>query len=223
MQVTCSCGKKIFFGEDPNEVQVCDRCGQTVSTTGPVEDKPSRGKRGSGPRGGGGGGGGGSGNDDEPPPLRRPKGRPPITTREQLYIASAQKSWRGLGCLVFLLIVVGATVATDYFLVYPVRELSCGHEGKEAYLFGALPFGHSCPGFEAIRYMDSARKALRRTPAMLYNMDSIRKHSDIGEPPASYVFDVYEDGSFTADAEEGSGLASYSMDFDGSVKRETSE
>ncbi len=217
MQVTCNCGKKIFFGEDPNEVQVCDRCGQTVRTTGPVEDKPSPGRRGSGFRPAVGGG------DDEPPPPRRPKGRPPISTREQLYIASDKGSRKGLGCLIFLLIVVGAAAGVDYFLVYPNSELNCGHGGKEAYLFGALPFGHSCPGLEAIRYMDSARRAMRRTPGMSYDMDSIREGSDIGEPPASYVFDVFDDGGFTADAEEGSGLASYSMDFDGGVKRETSE
>jgi len=220
MQVTCSCGKKLLFSDDPNEVQVCDRCGQTVRRTGPVADKPSPARRGSGLRGAVHGTG-----EEPPPPPRRPRGNPPITTREKLYIASARKSNKGLGCVVLLLVALAAAFAIDYFAVYPVRALPCGHVGKESYLFGLLPFGHSCEGLEAIRYMDRARQAFLDAPDMAADMDLIRNLAGLGEPPASYVITPYEDGSFTAmpKTEADPALAGYTMAPDGTVTREDAE
>ncbi len=214
VQITCNCGKKLFFGDDPNEVQVCDRCGQTISTSGPVEGKRPRARRSSDLHG-----------DDEPPPPRRPKGRPPISTREKLYIASARGSKKGLGCLIVLLVAFAAAFAVDYFMVYPRSELRCGHEGKESYLFGALPMGHSCEGLEAIRYMDRARKAFLNDGTMPLEMQAIQSRSGIDGPPEGtpYVFEVYEGGAFTAVPESGSGLARYTMEPDGSVTREGGE
>jgi len=219
MQVTCSCGKRLFFSDDPNEVQVCDRCGQTVSRTGPVADRPSPGRRGSGLRGAV------RDKGDEPPPPRRPRGKPPITTHEKLYIASAKKSRKGLGCFVFLLTALAAAFAIDYFIANPPHTLPCGHEGKESYLFGLLPLGHSCEGLKAIRYMDRARKTLLDAPDMAADMELIRDRSGMGKPPASYDITPYEDGSFTAVPKPGSdpGLASYTMAPDGTVTREKDE
>ncbi|MHC5056826.1 MAG: hypothetical protein ACYTKD_19240, partial [Planctomycetota bacterium] len=150
----------------------------------------------------------------------RPRGNPPITTREKLYIAGSGGSRKGLGCVLALLVAVAAAFAVDFFLVYPNRELRCGHEGKESYFFGALPLGHSCEGLEAIRYMDSAREAFLDTPNMAPDMEVIQTRADLGEPPASYGFSAFEDGTFTAEADVGSGLASYTMGPDGTVTRD---
>jgi hypothetical protein len=119
-----------------------------------------------------------------------------------------------------LLVAVAAAFAVDFFLVYPNRELRCGHEGKESYLFGALPLGHSCEGLEAIWYMDLAREAFLDTPNMAADIEVISTRAGIGEPPASYVFTVFEDGALTAEPVAGSGLASYTMAPDGTVTRE---
>ena len=209
MQVTCSCGNKLFFGGDPAETQVCDRCGQTVGPGGPVggTKRPPRRRAAVGGR-----------PPDEPPPPRMPKGRPPITTRDRLYIASDRKSHKGLGCALLLVLALGAAFAVDLFVVNPSGELRCGHEGKESYFFGLLPFGHSCPGLEAIRYLDRARRAYLADPDAPDDFDEIQRLPGVGSPPAGvpYDFDSLGGGEFVAEARN-PGDKSYTMAADGTV------
>jgi len=218
MQVTCSCGKKLIFGDDPNEVHVCNFCGQTVTPAGPVADKSARGKRGSGFRR--------AVSDDEdasPPPPRRPRGDPPISAREKLYIASANQSGKGKGCVIALLVAVAAAFAIDYFVVNPVRTLPCGHEGKEAYLFGILPVGHTCPGLEVIRYMDRLRRSMPDPTIARVDIDTLKEQAGVGDPPAPYDCDVLDDGSLRCWPTDDSGLTVYTMSFGGEVTPEESE
>ncbi len=215
MQVTCTCGKKLYFGDDPSETQVCSRCGQTVGASGPAGGSPPPPKRSSLPaRGAADGGGGG------PPPPRRPKGGPPITTRQQRHIAGKGDSNYRLGCALILLVALTAVFVADFFFVYPKRTLRCGHEGKEAYLLGALPVGHACEGIKTIWFMDAARKAYIDGINMPANVEAISVRADLGDPPESYDIEMFDDGSLRAEPLEDAELATYFMAADGTVTQE---
>jgi len=226
MQVICSCGKKLFFGEDPNEEQVCDRCGQKVRASGPVADRR---KDRPGAKGG----------TRTPLPARagEPQGfetalrrspvpRPGEDTGDLLpgRIASEHRRSR-LGCVLVPVFLAGAAVGAD-FLLRPPGALPCGHKGKADYLFGLVP-GHSCPGLEALRYLDRVRRrALLQTEELPRSFRELVGGKEELAPPTQtpYTFDIADDGALVADPIDGSpGLSHYRLEREGTVRCEESE
>lgn len=217
MQITCNCGKKLFFGGDPNEEQVCDRCGQTVRASGGPSPPPKRSapkRRSSGVR---------------PALARRQTGelrktpRPPrISTRVKLFIASERVSRKGCGCLLVLLLVVGGAFGADY-LLNPPGPLPCGHEGKRSYLFGAVPLGHGCEGLKALGYLDRARRAIAGAEGSPTDFANVKGLPGVGDPPEGtpYRFGMLAEGVLAADPEDPTtGLYGYLMEPDGTVRFE---
>jgi hypothetical protein len=215
MQIICDCGKKLFFGDDPDARQVCDRCGQEVSASGKPLPKRQAPKH-SAPVGRD------DARDDEETPRRRAGPPPEVFERTKLFVASDRKSGKGLGCLVLLIIAAGAAFAADWFL-HPSVELPCGHEGKESYLFGAVPLGHSCHGLKALRFLDRARRAAQAAAQPPRDYAEVEGLPGVGSPPAGtpYRFSVLPDGSFAADpGDADSDLYHYLVEPDGTVRYE---
>jgi len=220
MQVTCSCGKKLFFADDPDEEQICDRCGQKVRASGPSPrpDRPAPKRRSSGERR--------AVAPHETGEIRKPPGRPKISTRARLFIASERVSTKGCGCLVALLLLFGAGVlGADYF-INPPGLLTCGHEGKASYAFGMVPsrpFGHECEGLKALEYLDRARRAIASSTGKPTDFESVKSLPGVGEPPEGthYKFGMFGDGTLAADPKEGkSGLYHYLVEPGGTVRYE---
>ncbi|MHC4506990.1 MAG: hypothetical protein ACYTFI_27195 [Planctomycetota bacterium] len=220
MQVTCSCGKKLFFGEDPDEEQVCNFCGQTVRASGPASPagRPTPKRRASGERR--------AVAPHETGEIRKPPDRPKISTRARLFIAGERGRGKGCGCLVALLLLVGAGVlAADYFMK-PPGLLTCGHEGKASYAFGVVPFGHGCEGLKALEYLDRARRAIASSTGRPTDFESVKSLPGVGEPAedAPYKFGMFGDGTLAADPKDGKpGLYHYLVEPDGTVRYEKDE
>jgi hypothetical protein len=215
MLVTCTCGKKLFFGDDPGEVQVCDRCGQKVRSAAaggaeelapgratPSRPHAARGKTRAAP--------------PTPPPAKFDSVR--------VYIASAQTSLaRRFGCAALVLVVLAAPVVVDYVL-RPPGPLPCGHEGKRAYLFGLIP-GHRCARIEALEYLNRARREIaRREKARIgtaMRLSELHSTTAVGPPPedSPYEFRLNEDRSLLASPKEsGSGHPYLVLEVDRSVR-----
>jgi len=121
---------------------------------------------------------------------------------------------------VIVIIALIVAFVADFFFVYPTRTLRCGHEGKESYIFGALPVGHSCEGLKAIWFMNAARKAFIDGVNMPANIDAIRVRTGIGDPPESYDIVIFDDGSLRAEPVDDTVLPTYFMAEDGTVTQE---
>lgn len=216
MQVTCSCGKKHFFGDDPDEEQVCDRCGQTVRASGGDDRAERRGpkRRASGlrtavPR-------------RETGELRKTPVPPRISTRARLFIASERVSKKGCGCVIFLLVIVGGVLGADHFL-NPPELLPCAHEGRTSYVFGVLPLGHECEGLKALKYLDRARLALASSRGRPSDFANVKSLPGVGEPPEGtpYGFNIFGESVLAADPKDPeSSLFHYLMEPDGTVRFE---
>jgi hypothetical protein len=222
MEVTCSCGKKLYFGSSDEE-QICDRCGQTVKASGAPAAKlpPARGAA-RGARGGARRGRRhGATEELAAQAVRRPRA-PPLSSRGRLTIAGERKSRRGVGCLALIVVAAGGVFGADYYM-NPPRRLPCGHEGKLSYAFGALPFGHGCEGLRAVLYLDRARLATQEASGDYSNFRILIRTSDLGHPPEGtpYEFSLLSDGSLAADPKaESSDLYHYLMEPDGTVRYE---
>jgi hypothetical protein len=200
MLVTCSCGKKLFFGDDPNEEQACDRCGQkirsplsgdsrrleAVERSSPRRGLPRQRSNTSGP----------PQQANAPPPKRE-------YDSVRLYIASARRSpAKMLGCLAVLLLIAGAVVGLD-FLANPVKRLPCGHKAKPDYMFGLVP-GHTCDTLVVLRYLESVRRELRALEegrvGVLMRVKELHKSGYVDPPPEKpdYEYTLNEDRTVSA-------------------------
>jgi hypothetical protein len=215
MLATCTCGKKLFFGDDPGEQQVCDRCGQKVdsplsSTDGPHSTPLPQNLT---PKW------------DRPPKNSSPRefARSPMSSK--LHVASdTQSPWRAIGCVSLIVLLLIGPAAAD-FLVYPPRTLMCGHHGKLAYVFGLVPLGHDCERLNVIYYMKDAREEVLQRAKQ--DADAVPGIAEMHTRPpsgAGYRFDVGTDGSIYAYPEDGEPeLPYFALSIDGSLRRAIGE
>jgi hypothetical protein len=125
-----------------------------------------------------------------------------------------------VGCLLFALVAIIAAFVIDFFVVYPNRTLRCGHEGKESYVFGALPFGHVCEPLKAIWFMEAVRRAYVDGISMPTHVDAISARANLGDPPGSYDVEMFDDESLRAEPLDDPNLPTVSMTVDGEITLE---
>ncbi len=233
-RMTCDCGNTLYFG-DEDEFQVCDRCGQKVSASGgPLEEprrpagtEPLRGvprpavavQPGGEPAGPG--ATAGVEGATEPP---RPAEMPLFVPRVRLGLL--RRTFRLVFRLPVLIVALVAAAGWDYHL-YPRRRLPCGHLAKELYAFGFLRIPHHCLAMKALRYLDTARRAivkeLEDDSDLAPNLQVIKALPGVGNPAADirYRFTVEKDLSLAADpSDRGSGFPSFYLELDGTVHAE---
>jgi hypothetical protein len=210
MLVTCTCGKKLVFGEEPNEQQVCDRCGQKVSS--PLGAEAERAQT-------------------EQLPERKPAAPPslpkgalphrfatsPISSRI-LAVRNAREPRGSFGCVIVLLVLVALVVGGD-FVVNPFGELACGHRGKTAYLYNLIPLGHTCDGLKALQYLAEARREIYAREAggngAVGSLDALQAAQPANTP---YVFALGYEGLIAFPRDEASALPSFLLQNDGTVR-----
>lgn len=224
-RVTCDCGNTLYFG-DEDEFQVCVRCGQKTSVSGgPMieepREKPRRRpavtSRPEGVSAGPGAAAGLEGATGPPPPAAMPIFVPRVR------LGFFRRTFRLVFRLPLLIVALAAAAGWDYHL-YPRRKLPCGHMAKEPYVFGLVRIHHHCPAMKALRYIDTARRAIvkeldadREVPP---NLQVIKALPGVREPAADvhYEFTVEKDLSLTADpSDPESDLPSFYLELDGTI------
>jgi hypothetical protein len=256
-EVVCSCGNKVYLGDDPADEQVCSRCGERhggagapappvtsyrprssvtapivpsrpgSSAVNPAVSAPVTRASASGYRPSADTGAVRRSGHGIEPVLTHLPGRRQASETSRYVLRSEMRRGSRLGCLVAFIAVVSGTFAADYY-VNPPRQLPCGHTGRESYLFGAIPLGHSCEALEALKYANRGRVAyLALQKSGQWTPDSfadMQRETELGAPPpgTQHTFEIGRAGILVVPKLGSAGLASFLIEWDGTVRREGS-